>query len=77
MICWRATGERGEGCERGESSGEHTRRACWRWRPRHRGLFLPTPTCQRAPSPAKDCFGATPKPARGTRALSNRVTCLL
>src|SRR5437764_13924465 len=38
------------------NSGERTRLACWRSRPRDRGLF-------------KDCFGETPKPARETRAL--------
>jgi hypothetical protein len=26
-----------------ERSGERTRLACWRWRPRHRGLFLRPP----------------------------------
>jgi hypothetical protein len=28
------------------------------------------------PTTAKDCFGATPKPARETRALPNPVICL-
>jgi hypothetical protein len=28
-----------------ERSGERTRLACWRWRPRHRELFLPPESC--------------------------------
>ncbi len=48
-------------------SGERMRLACWRTRPRGREL------CLARFQQTKDCFGATPKPARGTRALPGSV----
>jgi hypothetical protein len=51
-------------------SGERARFACWRARPRDRGLFL---ACSRRFTQIvrEVRFGATPKPARETRALPN------
>ena len=49
------------------------RLACWRWRPRHRGLSFESAKYADEPIHRKDCFGATPKPARETCALPNRL----
>ena len=38
-------------------SGERTRPACWRWRPRHRGLFFRSLSSESAMNARKDCFG--------------------
>jgi hypothetical protein len=37
------------------------------------GSTLTMPNSLQTPFTVKDCFGATPKPARETRALPNRV----
>src|SRR6476661_7966827 len=49
-------------------SGERTRPACWRARLAIADFAL-TPALQEMLNVLKDCFGAKPKPARGTRAL--------
>src|SRR6266404_968487 len=56
-------------------SGEHSRLACWRTRPRGRGLSVATSLGGKRCT-KKDCFGATPKPARETRALPRTHACL-
>ena len=54
-------------------SGERMRLVCWRTRPRGRELCLARFPQTKLRDPRKDCFGATPKPARGTRALPGSV----
>src|SRR5215211_3004829 len=50
-------------------SGERTRLACWRARPCGRELSFTSVMFARREDQRKDCFGATPKPAREARAL--------
>ena len=52
-------------------SGERPRPACWRWRPRHGGLFFVLSIRSQLPCVCTDYFGATPKPTRDARALPN------
>jgi len=55
-----------------ENSGERTRLACWRWRPRRRELFLPAENRRSL----RDFVSAmAPKRAREARALLNQFQC--
>src|SRR5438552_6943476 len=46
-------------------SGERPRPACWRWRPRHGGLFFVLSIRSQLPCVCTHYFGATPKPRDG------------
>jgi len=54
------------------NSGERTRLASWRWRPRHRELFLPAENRRSL----RDFVSAmAPKRTREARALPNQFQC--